>query len=128
EVTKHRRALAAAGGRQFGKNGKEIKGYSQATAAGGMKILQQSGKLAASVQPMSNAREAGLTTNRKYATTMFFGAKKGQFGRDGRNHPIPWGDIPARRFFPVRGPENDYRLTEPTEHAVIENLTDYLTP
>ena len=35
-----------------------------------------------------------------YAATQQFGAKQGQFGRDSRNHPIPWGDIPARPFFP----------------------------
>ena len=35
-----------------------------------------------------------------YAATQQFGASQGQFGRDSRNHPIPWGDIPARPFFP----------------------------
>ena len=33
-----------------------------------------------------------------YAGTHQFGAKQGQYGRDRRNHPIPWGDIPARPF------------------------------
>ncbi len=36
----------------------------------------------------------------EYAATQHFGAKQGAFGRDKRNHPIPWGDIPARPFFP----------------------------
>ncbi len=35
-----------------------------------------------------------------YAGVQQFGAKQGEFGRDRRNHPIPWGDIPARPFFP----------------------------
>lgn len=35
-----------------------------------------------------------------YAATQQFGAKQGEFGRDKCNHPIPWGDIPARPFFP----------------------------
>jgi phage gpG-like protein len=35
-----------------------------------------------------------------YAATQQFGARQGEFGRDKRNHPIPWGDIPARPFFP----------------------------
>lgn len=35
-----------------------------------------------------------------YAAPQQFGASQGQFGRDSRNHPIPWGDIPARPFFP----------------------------
>ena len=38
-----------------------------------------------------------------YASTQQFGAKQGQFGKDKRNHPIPWGDIPARPFFPNAG-------------------------
>lgn len=35
-----------------------------------------------------------------YAAVQQYGARQGQFGRDSRNHPIPWGDIPARPFFP----------------------------
>lgn len=37
----------------------------------------------------------------KYAATQHFGASQGQFGRDKRNHPIPWGNIPARPIFGV---------------------------
>lgn len=127
EVTIHQRALAASGGRQHGKDGRELKRYSQA-ANGLMKILQRSSKLAASIEASSDSHEARLGTNRVYAKTMFYGAKKGQFGRDGRNHPIPWGDIPARPYFPVKGSSNNYQLTEPAGRAVIENLMDYLKP
>ena len=41
-----------------------------------------------------------ISSTMKYAGTQQFGALQGQFGRDTRNHPIPWGDIPARPFFP----------------------------
>jgi len=41
-----------------------------------------------------------ISSTMKYAGTQQFGALQGQFGRDKRNHPIPWGDIPARPFFP----------------------------
>ena len=34
------------------------------------------------------------------AATLQFGAKKGEFGKTRRGAPIPWGDIPARPFFP----------------------------
>lgn len=37
-----------------------------------------------------------------YAATQQFGAKQGQFGRGSRGGPTPWGDVPARPFFPVR--------------------------
>ena len=39
-----------------------------------------------------------LSTNVEYAVVQQFGAKQGAFGRDKRNHPLPWGDIPARPF------------------------------
>jgi phage virion morphogenesis protein len=32
----------------------------------------------------------------EYAGVMQFGAAQGAFGKDSRNHPLPWGDIPAR--------------------------------
>lgn len=127
EVTKHQRALAQSRGRQYGKNGKELASYANAKS-GVMKILQVSGKLAASIQPVANAHEAGLTTNRVYAGTMFFGAKKGQFGRDRRNHPLPWGDIPGRVFFPVKAEGNDFALTGTAERSVLEILERYLEP
>lgn len=34
----------------------------------------------------------------EYAVTHQFGAQKGEFGRNKRGSPIPWGDIPARPF------------------------------
>jgi phage gpG-like protein len=42
-----------------------------------------------------------ISSTMVYAAPQQFGAKQGQFGRDKRNHPIPWGDIPARPFFPT---------------------------
>lgn len=128
EVTQHQRALAQSGGRQYSKNGKELKHYSNAMA-GTMKILQRSGKLAASMTPTSDAHSAGITSNRKYAATMFFGAKQGQFGRDRRNHPLPWGDIPGRVFLPLRDIRaGSVRLTESAERSVIEVLMRHLAP
>jgi phage gpG-like protein len=128
EVTKHRRALMQSGGRQYGKNGKQLPRYTSA-AGGLMNILQVSGKLASSVTPTSSAHSAGLTTNRRYAATMFFGARQGQFGRDQRNHPLPWGDIPGRVFFPLRDIHSGgARLTEPAERSVLEVLMQHFVP
>lgn len=39
-----------------------------------------------------------IGTNLIYGRTQQYGEGKGAFGRDGRNHPIPWGTIPARPF------------------------------
>lgn len=41
-----------------------------------------------------------VSSSMVYAAAQQFGARQGEFGRDKRNHPIPWGDIPARPFFP----------------------------
>lgn len=65
---------------------------------GSGKILQRSGKLASSVEQHADNDEAAVGTNKVYATTQHFGAKKGQFGKTKRGAPIPWGDIPARPF------------------------------
>lgn len=127
EVTKHQRALAQSGGRQYGKSGKQLARYT-AAKGGLMTILQRSGKLAASVTPVSTSHSAGITTNRRYAATMFFGAKQGQFGRDHRNHPLPWGDIPGRPFLPLRDVRGTPRLTDPAERSVIDVLMRHFAP
>lgn len=64
-------------------------------------ILQVSGQLAASMQSDYGREFASLATNKIYATTMFFGAKQGEFGKTRRGGPIPWGDIPGRRFMGI---------------------------
>ncbi len=89
-------------------------------------ILVQSGQLKNSVHPFHGKDFAGTGTNKKYATTMQFGAKKGAFGTKtvtqqvkehlrksrGKNirvsaHTrtreiqIPWGDIPKREFMKI---------------------------
>lgn len=51
------------------------------------------------------------------AATLQFGAKRGQFGKTRRGAPIPWGDIPARPYFP-----DDKAAQEPA----LATLTDYL--
>lgn len=40
-------------------------------------------------------------TNMVYAKTHQYGAVQGAFGRDRRNHPIPWGTIPARPYLGI---------------------------
>jgi phage virion morphogenesis protein len=68
-------------------------------------IMQRSGQLIASIQPDYGKDFAAVGTNKVYAKTQHFGAKKGAFGRGkyksrAGSFPIPWGDIPAR---PVLG-------------------------
>lgn len=39
-----------------------------------------------------------IGSDREYAATQQFGAKKGSFGKTKKGRDIPWGDIPARPF------------------------------
>lgn len=57
-------------------------------------------------------------SNLEYAGVMQTGAAKGAFGRDSRNHPLPWGAIPARVWL---------GLSESDELAIIEIVDDHLS-
>lgn len=83
-------------------------------------ILQVSGILASSFQAESGADFARVTTNVPYATTQHFGAKKGQFGRNRRGSPIPWGDIPARPMVGV-GPTDEEEIAQ-TAASVLRRV------
>ena len=86
-------------------------------------ILQVSGQLAGSMQSEYGRDFARVSTNKIYATTMFFGAKKGEFGRTKRGAPIPWGDIPARPFMGI-GPQDEANIMDFVRDAVAATLTD----
>lgn len=73
---------------------------------GGGRILQDTGRLAASITARHGRDYAEAGTNVIYGATQFFGARKGAFGRSGRG-PIPWGDIPARPYLGVGDDERD---------------------
>lgn len=65
-------------------------------------ILRDTGRLRNSIQVAADSSGLTVGTNVIYAAVHQFGAKKGAFGRTSRGAPIPWGDIPARPFFPIR--------------------------
>lgn len=67
---------------------------------GGAHILRDRGDLAASFLPQPAAGgEVMVGSVDEKAPTHQYGAKQGQYG-SWRNHPIPWGDIPARPMLP----------------------------
>lgn len=72
-----------------------------------------------SQQIIKQASRTGVTigSNRIYAATQQFGAKKGSFGSDSRGRSIPWGDIPARPFLGLD--DND-------RAAIRDAFLDYL--
>lgn len=86
-------------------------------------ILQVTGGLAGSITPFYGANFAGVGSNKVYAATQQFGAKKGQFGQSKRGNPLPWGDIPARPYIPI---DKNGNLQPEAEDAVIGVVTHYL--
>lgn len=64
-------------------------------------ILQATGQLAASIHSDSGRDFAQIGTNKIYAAPHQFGVSKGQYGHDQRGRPLPWGDIPQRRYLGV---------------------------
>jgi len=67
---------------------------------GDYKILQDTAnaKNAISYKTAPNMLVFGLPKSYRYMETHQFGAKKGQYGVMRNGLPIPWGDIPQRRF------------------------------
>lgn len=82
-------------------------------------VLRTGGQagLQASVSEKSDATSAEVGTNKVYAGTHQFGARKGKYGRTKRGAPIPWGDIPARPFL---------KLTDEDEEDIKDALQKFL--
>jgi len=59
----------------------------------------------------------------KQAAVLQFGAKKGAFGATRRGAKIPWGDIPARRYLPIR---EDGQLDDAARSLILESIRAYL--
>ena len=81
------------------------------------KILQQTGRLAASITPSHSGTEAAAGTNDVRAGVLQFGAAAGAFGSTARGRPIPFGDIPARPFL---------GLSEEGRQDILDLLVRYL--
>jgi phage virion morphogenesis protein len=58
-----------------------------------------------------------MGSNLIYARTQQEGALQGAFGHDARNHPIPWGDIPARQFI---------GLSDQDGENILDTVQEYL--
>ena len=65
------------------------------------RILILNGHLVGTLAYQARATELLFGTPRIYGAVHQFGARKGQFGKDKRGRPIPWGDIPARPFLGI---------------------------
>jgi phage virion morphogenesis protein len=56
-------------------------------------ILKDTGHLQRSITSNPSSHEVEIGTNEIYGPTHQFGATQGQYGRNRRNAPIPWGDM-----------------------------------
>ena len=69
---------------------------------GSSKVGHDTGILASSMHSKNTRDSAVAGTNKGgkkgYAGTFNYGARKGQYGRAKNNAPIPWGNIPSRKF------------------------------
>lgn len=74
----------------------------QARAAAKKPLIGETRRLSSEIAYRLIPRGVEVGSSLAYAATQQFGARKGQFGRTRRGAPIPWGDIPARRYLPIR--------------------------
>ena len=94
------RAVLHRSGKNFTKKGALSK-RGQTALSGKKPLIGESKSLSTQIHhTVIGDDSVVISSSMIYAATQQFGAKQGEFGRDKRNHPIPWGDIPARPFFP----------------------------
>jgi phage virion morphogenesis protein len=83
------------------------------------KILQESGGMAASVTPSSNADEARLTSSKPYSAIQQLGGKAGKGGKV---------LLPSRPYMPFRKNGDEYKLTDEADKSIKAMLESFLTP
>jgi phage gpG-like protein len=80
-------------------------------------LIGPSGRLGREIVGTADKTAAEIGSALEYSGVMQRGAAKGAFGRDSRNHPLPWGDIPARVWLGI---------SEADEAAIIDIADEYL--
>ena len=88
----------------------------------GKRPLVDSGSLRDTIYFETDGDGVTVGSGLKYAGVHQFGARKGQFGVSRRGLPIPWGDIPARRFMPLTA---DAEIDPDEERLVLELIERY---
>ncbi|MEN8720472.1 MAG: phage virion morphogenesis protein [Oceanococcaceae bacterium] len=95
-----------------------------ATLRGDGQPLLNTGTLRDSIALATVGNAVEIGTNDPRAPTHQFGARQGEYGRSSRNGPIPWGDVPARPFLPIRGGSVD--LPDDWQGDVLDALESAL--
>jgi len=62
-------------------------------------LIGESKALFTTINYNASAKDVEVGSPMVYAGVMHYGAKQGAFGKNKRNVPLPWGDIPARPIF-----------------------------
>lgn len=81
--------------------------------------LRDTSDLYNAITQRSTNTTAELGVIKDQARMQHYGAKQGQFGKTKRNTPIPWGDVPARRYFPI---DDNGRILPSALERVMEVL------
>ncbi len=82
--------------------------------------LNDTGVLRNSIAYQMTGQAVEIGTIEVQAAVMNYGAKQGAFGKNKRNAPLPWGDIPARPFMPSE------HLPTIWQDDVLDKVKDFL--
>ena len=92
--------------------------------AGAARPLRDSGNLMNSITSRAQRDRVVVGTAVEYAPTHQYGARRGQYGRTRRGAPVPWGDVPARPFLPLR--EGHVELPDAWVREIAEVIRAHL--
>jgi phage virion morphogenesis protein len=79
-------------------------------------LIGPSGRLSTEIVRYADKNSAEIGSALEYSGVMQRGAAQGAFGRDSRNHPIPWGNIPARVWLGISDTDERNILDIVDEH------------
>lgn len=124
QATLFARAARRTGGKLFKRTGGLTKRAATiiATAKPGL----DTGRLRNSLTYRVETNYVVVGTNVVYGGTFQFGATKGAFGATRRGAPIPWGNVPARPFLPVRAPGGPVDLPDGTRREIVAAMSRYV--
>lgn len=83
------------------------------------RILTEDGYLGDLIAYDVDSQGLRVGSNRDYAATHQFGAKRGAFGTSRRGRPIPWGDIDARPFLGLSAADRDHLVAIVADYLAL---------
>jgi len=83
--------------------------------------LRDKGHLFSSLVPRVTNTSVEYGTNLIYARLHQYGAPQGAFGKTKRGAPIPWGDVPARKYLPM---SESGEIDQPVLNEIMLYLTE----